>query len=156
MLVNGGALILALNALRRAGKNEIADELEKTATPAQQPVSGADGLGVSVHDALDWYAQQVGDCRRFGPAGDAARADLDADGGRRARAALAQQDADKVDAERYRAWRDAACKNDRTLIDAMFEYQQMHFKDGTPTPEQFNAGIDYALAAIDAARKEQA
>ncbi|ULH05374.1 hypothetical protein [Alcaligenes faecalis] len=35
---------------------------------AQQPVSGADGLGVSVHDALDWYAQQVGDCRRFGPA----------------------------------------------------------------------------------------
>ena len=76
--------------------------------------------------------------------------------GRRARAALAQQDADKVDAERYRAWRDAACKNDRTLIDAMFEYQQMHFKDGTPTPEQFNAGIDYALAAIDAARKEQA
>lgn len=74
----------------------------------------------------------------------------------RARAALAQQDADKVDAERYRAWRDAACKNDRTLIDAMFEYQQKHFKDGLPTPEQFNAGIDYALSAIDAARKEQA
>ena len=42
MLVNGGALILALNALRRAGKHEIADELEKTATRAQQPVSGAD------------------------------------------------------------------------------------------------------------------
>ena len=29
-LVNGGALVVALNALRRAGKNEIADELEKT------------------------------------------------------------------------------------------------------------------------------
>lgn len=44
MFVNGGALKLALNALRRAGKNEIADELEKTAAPAQHPVSGADGL----------------------------------------------------------------------------------------------------------------
>lgn len=31
MKVNGGALNLALNALRRAGKNEIADELELTA-----------------------------------------------------------------------------------------------------------------------------
>lgn len=67
-----------------------------------------------------------------------------------------KQDADKVDAERYRAWRDAACKNDRTLIDAMFEYQQKHFRGGNPTPDQFDAGIDYALAAIDAARKEQA
>lgn len=65
-----------------------------------------------------------------------------------------QQNANKVDAERYRAWRDAACKNDRTLIDAMFEYQQKHFRDGQPSPEQFDAGIDYALAAIDAARKE--
>ncbi|WP_395029746.1 hypothetical protein [Alcaligenes aquatilis] len=70
-------------------------------------------------------------------------------------AALAQQDADRMDAERYRAWRDAACKNDRTLIDAMFEYQLKHFREGNPTPEQFNAGMDYALAAIDAARKEK-
>ncbi len=48
MLVNGGALKLALNTLRRAGKNEIADELEKTATPAQRPVSGADGLPIEL------------------------------------------------------------------------------------------------------------
>ena len=34
MLVNGGALKLALNVLRRAGKDEVADELEKTAQPA--------------------------------------------------------------------------------------------------------------------------
>jgi hypothetical protein len=32
-LVNGGALKLALMALRRAGKDEIADELEMTAKP---------------------------------------------------------------------------------------------------------------------------
>jgi hypothetical protein len=31
MLVNSGALKLALNVLRRAGKNEVADELEMTA-----------------------------------------------------------------------------------------------------------------------------
>ena len=34
MLVNGGALKLALNVLRRAGKNEVADELEATAQAA--------------------------------------------------------------------------------------------------------------------------
>ena len=39
MLVNGGALKLALNVLRRAGKNEVADELECTAQAA--PSNGA-------------------------------------------------------------------------------------------------------------------
>ena len=39
MLVNGGALKLALNVLRRAGKNEVADELECTAQAA--PVDAA-------------------------------------------------------------------------------------------------------------------
>ena len=34
MRVNGGALKLALNVLRRAGKSEVADELEKTAVSA--------------------------------------------------------------------------------------------------------------------------
>lgn len=37
MLVNGGALKLALNVLRRAGKNEVADELEATAQPSPTP-----------------------------------------------------------------------------------------------------------------------
>ena len=39
MLVNGGALKLALNSLRRGtqSQQEIADELEKTAQPAQEP-----------------------------------------------------------------------------------------------------------------------
>lgn len=40
MLVNGGALTLALNVLRRAGKDEVAEELEKTAVSAcSAPVS---------------------------------------------------------------------------------------------------------------------
>lgn len=37
MLVNGGALKLALNVLRRAGKHEVADELEATAQPSTTP-----------------------------------------------------------------------------------------------------------------------
>lgn len=37
MLVNGGALKLALNVLRRAGKHEVADELEATAQPTPTP-----------------------------------------------------------------------------------------------------------------------
>jgi hypothetical protein len=32
-LINAGALKMALNVLRRAGKGEVADELEKTAMP---------------------------------------------------------------------------------------------------------------------------
>ena len=35
MAVNGGALMLALTVLRRAGKNEVANELEATAIPLQ-------------------------------------------------------------------------------------------------------------------------
>ena len=46
MLVNGGALKLALNVLRRAGKNEVADELEKTAAPAAPAVDAQAGRDV--------------------------------------------------------------------------------------------------------------
>lgn len=82
MLVNGGALKLALNTLRRARKNEIADELEKSATPAQQPVSGAEGLpplprGISKHSVIGHDADVYTDVHMLDYA----------------RAALAQQDA---------------------------------------------------------------
>lgn len=41
-LVNAGALKMALNVLRRAGKGEVADELEKTIVPVSSlPVSEA-------------------------------------------------------------------------------------------------------------------
>lgn len=51
MLVNGGALKLALNVLRRAGKNEVADELECTAQAATVDAERLDYLqecGVTV------------------------------------------------------------------------------------------------------------
>jgi len=38
--------------------------------------------------ALGWYRDAADGCRKFGDAGDAARADLDKDGGSQARAAL--------------------------------------------------------------------
>jgi hypothetical protein len=40
-------------------------------------------------EALRWYAEQVAGCRKLGSAGDAARSSLDADGGKRALAAIA-------------------------------------------------------------------
>ena len=40
-------------------------------------------------EALEWYAEQVRDCRKITSEGDAARRTLDKDGGQRARAALA-------------------------------------------------------------------
>lgn len=39
-------------------------------------------------EALAWYAEQVAGCRKITPEGDAARQALDADGGKRAKAAL--------------------------------------------------------------------
>lgn len=42
-------------------------------------------------EVLGWYAEQVAGCRKIGSPGDAARHALDADGGEKARAALAQQ-----------------------------------------------------------------
>lgn len=39
-------------------------------------------------EALQWYAEQVAGCRKITSEGDAARHALDADGGKRAQAAL--------------------------------------------------------------------
>jgi hypothetical protein len=41
--------------------------------------------------ALEWYAEQAAGCRKLGYIGDPFRHALDADGGKRARAALDQQ-----------------------------------------------------------------
>jgi hypothetical protein len=38
--------------------------------------------------ALEWYAEQVADCRKLGRDGDVARGKLDRDGGTKAREAL--------------------------------------------------------------------
>lgn len=43
----------------------------------------------ALREALDWYAKQAELCRKIGGLGDAGRHALDADGGRRAHAALA-------------------------------------------------------------------
>lgn len=63
------------------------------ATPPLQlsrPSSGSTDAWSS-SSALEWYAWKVADCRKIGPDGDYARSDLDADGGRRARAASTSQ-----------------------------------------------------------------
>jgi hypothetical protein len=65
MLVNAGALKMALNVLRRAGKYEVADELEKTALPPpdREPLSEAQLeviLFLDGSDDLDglWYGEK--------------------------------------------------------------------------------------------------
>jgi hypothetical protein len=44
-----------------------------------------------LREALEWYAEQVAGCRKLGSIGDPARHALDADGGKRARTALAKE-----------------------------------------------------------------
>lgn len=47
------------------------------------------GAEARVREALEWYAEQVAGCRKIGNIGDPARHELDRDGGKRAREALA-------------------------------------------------------------------
>lgn len=47
-------------------------------------------------EALRWYAEQAELCRKLGAAGDSGRRALDADGGKRARAALRDHDQEVV------------------------------------------------------------
>lgn len=54
MLVNGGALNLALNVLRRAGKNEVADELEATAVPQSLAVANTPAAPVQMPEPAGW------------------------------------------------------------------------------------------------------
>ncbi len=56
MLVNGGALKLALNVLRRAGKHEVADELEATAQPTPTPQADSQPAPA----AVAWYVTGCG------------------------------------------------------------------------------------------------
>jgi len=64
----------------------------------------------------------------------------------------AQQDADKVDAERYRAWRDAAVANSTPFVRAMRDTLPPEAGEGKP---RWPTAAEWD-AAIDAARKEQA
>lgn len=64
----------------------------------------------------------------------------------------AQQDADKVDAERYRAWRDAAVANSTPFVRAMRDTLPPEAREGKP---RWPTAAEWD-AAIDAARKEQA
>ncbi|WP_141218017.1 hypothetical protein [Bordetella genomosp. 6] len=62
-----------------------------------------------------------------------------------------QGEDDARDAGRYRAWRHAAVNDNTKFLDAALEYQNKKFADPkNPTPDEFDAGIDYACAAIAA------
>lgn len=63
-----------------------------------------------------------------------------------------QQEANKVDAERYRAWRDAAVTNSTPFVRAMRDTLPPEAREGKP---RWPAAAEWD-AAIDAARKEQA
>lgn len=60
---------------------------------ATQQISRNAELEAQVREALEFYAKWGNECRRIGRGGDDARANLDGDGGQRARAALARLDA---------------------------------------------------------------
>jgi hypothetical protein len=68
---------------------------------------------------------------------------------KRGRAALAQQVSgqDREDAERYRDWRAAAIAVNRAFLGAAHAHAAEHFPKGSPTIEQFDAGIDAARSA---------
>ncbi|USY23984.1 hypothetical protein NIZ92_11690 [Alcaligenes sp. 1735tsa3] len=124
------------------------------AKAAQQPVSGADGFPEvmqpieTIEYWADAYSNPEGDEHFMGHGMVVTLLREYA----ALRAALAQQDADKVDADRYRAWRDAAVANSTQFVIAMRKALPPEAWTGTPrwpTTTEWDA-------AIDAARKEQA
>ncbi|MDV2116448.1 hypothetical protein [Alcaligenes faecalis] len=185
-LVNGGALILALNALRRAGKNEIADELEKTVSLLQQPVSGADRkLIAQLCEALDlartchgvmlmsdppqemWKSRSVDQV--ISDALEAAKAQLSGNSGQLEewlnKTEFVQEwiNTRKLSA-RYLGWhradvmRDLLEKQDADKVDAaLAEMVHAMFRSANSIPvTRITIDRKQYDAAIDAARKEQA
>lgn len=69
--------------------NRLREALELVGYPSAigQLVAERDRL----REALVWYEEQVRCCRMLSPQGDTARNSLDADGGKRARVALAKE-----------------------------------------------------------------
>ena len=63
VLVDQGALKMALNVLRRAGKVEVADALEQSAQDVHSSTGNTDNLPSfqSEADAFDWMEEQVDD-----------------------------------------------------------------------------------------------
>lgn len=112
---------------------------------AQQPVSGAEGLPTDLE--LDAWAE---DLSRLGYESNREGVEAYLRKLFSERAALAQQDADKVDAERWRAYRSSvAADNAGFLQRALNAFEAMGIEDGlVPSENQIDA-------AIDAARKEQ-
>lgn len=62
---------------------------------------------------------------------------------------------DAKDAQRYRAWRKAATRDDRRFLEAATQYESEHFLGRNPTEDEFDAGIDAAVAAIAQQGKEK-
>lgn len=60
---------------------------EQQAVPVAQEARR--GTFVTAQETLEWYAEQVRDCRKIGRLGEPAREALDHDGGKRARETLA-------------------------------------------------------------------
>lgn len=61
--------------------------------------------------------------------------------------AAPQASADAQDAARYRAWRKAVCENDIAFQELCGAYEETHFRGRLPTADEFDAGLDAAIAA---------
>jgi len=80
----------ALKAENERLRAEVAEW--KRVAAAQAELHGeAEARADRLAEALRWYADQTEACRKFGKDGNNARHELHADGGKRARAALAQE-----------------------------------------------------------------
>lgn len=144
--------------VKKIGAGEIID------VPAQQPVSGAGGLadypthGMNLGQRIAHVGgrENAQGYVEFGSpmAVHALIQHVLRDFHRQGRVNLApdQQDADKVDAERYRAWRDAAVANSTPFVRAMRDTLPPEAREGKP---RWPTAAEWD-AAIDAARKEQA
>ncbi|PWE13434.1 hypothetical protein DF183_16660 [Alcaligenes faecalis] len=162
-----GALALGFQGVNPPPNNEhwLAPFWEigrESAAQVQQPVSGADGLsdypthGMNLGQRIAHVGgrENAQGYVEFGSpmAVHALIQHVLRDFHRQGRVNLtpAQQDADKVDADRYRAWRDAAVANSTPFVRAMRDTLPPEAREGKP---RWPTAAEWD-AAIDAARKE--
>lgn len=109
-------------------------EAEAIAAWNRRPTPAGDAVGI--REALEWYADKVGSCRKITSEGEDARAALDKDGGSRARAALG-------DVAGWRPWSEQPAEGTVALLYRSAVAGCEHAEIGARS-----AALDYEIAAF--------
>lgn len=131
------------------GASSEAEAIERWNERGRAQAGGEASISVKVREALEWYAAQVAGCRKLTDEGNKARAALDADGGKRAVAALSAS----LSPSKNQVTEDGARHYLETHGDAI-RLALQHLHDTDPD-EDDRAYYQHELRALDAASSDR-